>query len=439
MAPLATDGSSSDDVEAPRDSVTSHDRNGVAGKPNLAEKSAFVDANTGQVVDVEKAYPGLPHDQLPSHVVKHGHFDNLGERYRVATHGGVKAKHQRAVTVLGRIGWVAKAIVYSLIGGLCCRGAIDEDLNVDASPQGVFVLIGKGAAGIYILIIMAAALATYIIWRFWEGITAQGSHPCYTPFKNFFTFRLSPLVSGGVYTAYLAYILVLLPKAFDYHDDAVGKTSGSDFTKSWQSSAFGRFGLTMLGLAFLVAAIVMLQGVLTKKFHRELRLKELRPWVKWTVLTAGHLGQLGRFGLFLMVSIFMWRSLEGANTNDKHQNTIGAALSSLQSSHWGRSILFIIGFGLIIYGLFATMNAYPAKIFPTPLPSEAEMAAMYKAREEKAKLKAEGKEKSRILTDNRVPTADSNASGAGGLYNHKGGASRGGVSNATTSPVANAV
>jgi hypothetical protein len=120
----------------------------------------------------------------------------------------------------GRIGWVAKGIVYGLIGGLCCRGAISEDLNIDASPQvrrhssgfmaavlehlcrslchrrmqhtccleaktshalspccpvaqGAFVLIGKGAAGIYILIVMAVALATYIIWRFWEGITAQ--------------------------------------------------------------------------------------------------------------------------------------------------------------------------------------------------------------------------------------------------------------------------
>lgn len=53
----------------------------------------------------------------------------------------------------------------------------------------------------------------------------QGSHPCYSKFKNFFTFRLSPLVSGGVYCAYLAYILVLLPKAFDYHNDAVGRVS----------------------------------------------------------------------------------------------------------------------------------------------------------------------------------------------------------------------
>jgi hypothetical protein len=35
----------------------------------------------------------------------------------------------------GKIGWVAKAIVYALIGGLCCRSAVDERSNVDTSPQ----------------------------------------------------------------------------------------------------------------------------------------------------------------------------------------------------------------------------------------------------------------------------------------------------------------
>ena len=50
----------------------------------------------------------------------------------------------------------------------------------------------------------------------------QGSHPCYSSFTNFFRFRLSPLVSGAVYCAYLGYIIVLIPKAIDYHNDAVG-------------------------------------------------------------------------------------------------------------------------------------------------------------------------------------------------------------------------
>lgn len=42
----------------------------------------------------------------------------------------------------------------------------------------------------------------------------------------------------------------------------------------------------------------------------------------------------------------------------------------MQDHAWGQAILFLIGFGLILYALFAVLNAYPAKIFPTPLPSQ---------------------------------------------------------------------
>ena len=35
----------------------------------------------------------------------------------------------------GKIGWIAKGIVYALIGGLCCRAAADGNADVDASPQ----------------------------------------------------------------------------------------------------------------------------------------------------------------------------------------------------------------------------------------------------------------------------------------------------------------
>ncbi len=54
--PLNEGGSSFDDVEAPRDSVTSRDRHGlpVMGSPELGEKSTYVDTRTGQAVDVDK-------------------------------------------------------------------------------------------------------------------------------------------------------------------------------------------------------------------------------------------------------------------------------------------------------------------------------------------------------------------------------------------------
>ena len=66
--------------------------------------------------------------------------------------------------------------------------------------------------------IHCAGVVLYVTWRFWEGITQQGAHPAYGAFKNFFTYRLSPLVSGFVYCAYLAFCATLVPKT--WHNNA---------------------------------------------------------------------------------------------------------------------------------------------------------------------------------------------------------------------------
>jgi len=42
---------------------------------------------------------------------------------------------------------------------------------------------------------MALTVYMYACWRFWEGITGQGSDDAFGKFKNFFKYRLSPLVS----------------------------------------------------------------------------------------------------------------------------------------------------------------------------------------------------------------------------------------------------
>ena len=61
--------------------------------------------------------------------------------------------------------------------------------------QGAFILVGNNSFGYPLLIVMAIGVFTYTAWRFWEGITGQGSDDAFGPFKNFFRYRLSPLVS----------------------------------------------------------------------------------------------------------------------------------------------------------------------------------------------------------------------------------------------------
>lgn len=61
--------------------------------------------------------------------------------------------------------------------------------------QGAFILVGNNSFGYPLLVVMAIGVFTYAAWRFWEGITGQGSDDAFGPFKNFFRYRLSPLVS----------------------------------------------------------------------------------------------------------------------------------------------------------------------------------------------------------------------------------------------------
>ena len=68
--------------------------------------------------------------------------------------------------------------------------------------QGAFILVGNNQFGYPLLIVMVLTVYMYACWRFWEGITGQGSDDAFGKFKNFFKYRLSPLVSvSGISTA----------------------------------------------------------------------------------------------------------------------------------------------------------------------------------------------------------------------------------------------
>ena len=90
-----------------------------------------------------------------------------------------------------------------LIVRLCsyCMGCTNLMLpNVAYTPfgpvmQGAFILVGNNSFGYPLLVVMAVGVLIYACWRFWEGITGQGSDDAFGPFKNFFRYRLSPIVS----------------------------------------------------------------------------------------------------------------------------------------------------------------------------------------------------------------------------------------------------
>ncbi|KAJ1951713.1 hypothetical protein IWQ62_006388, partial [Dispira parvispora] len=284
--------------------------------------------------------------------------------------GGVITEHRRWVRIFGQVGFVAKGVVYGIIGGLtiatATKASVPQGVAQNASPEGAFILLGSSdIVGVPLLLIMAVGLLFYIVWRFWEAFTGQGADATFSPWKNFFKFRLSPFVSGGVYVGYLFYVIFVALKDKLDHSTPDGRGS-SCFPGCWQGSQAGRVGLGFLGLAFLIATITQLIPAFSGNFRYELRLEKAHRWERILIRVAGHIGFLARAGVFLCVAVLVLRMARDDDDDEvsNDHSTIGDSINQLVKAPAGRFLMWLLGLGLIVYALYAISNAY-YKYFPT--------------------------------------------------------------------------
>jgi hypothetical protein len=213
---------------------------------------------------------------------------------------------------------------------------------------------------------MAVGLCLYIIWRMWEALTGQGSDASFSKKKNFFRYRLSPFVSGLVYTAYAYYIIQMI---FKTNEEQQTLASSKTFPASWNDSTIGKAGLGVLGVAFAIACITQIINCVTGNFIRDLKTCEpgTPKWLALSLHTLGRIGFFGRSALFGTLSGFFWDSLVQPNESGS-KNMVAAAVFKLATTGGGRFFMGLLGVTLVMYALFAVLNAY-YKYFPTPPPS----------------------------------------------------------------------
>ncbi|KAJ3176532.1 hypothetical protein HDU87_005226 [Geranomyces variabilis] len=287
---------------------------------------------------------------------------------------GIDKEQKTKVKIVGRVGFAAKSVIYGVLGALFIRTATGG--SEDSSPQGVFVVVGDNNVGVPLLVIMAVSLVFYVMWRWAEAFTGQGSDASFSKKKNFFKYRVSPFVSGAVYAAYTYYVVRTIFTNRDQRRASTGsQTTHSTFPDNVTSSGIaGKIAVGFLGLLFVVAAGIQWQVTYKAFFIRELYANKLRnPYVRNTVHWLGRIGFAARGFLFLLVAVLLFRSIDtrdsdSAEINDPNHSITGKAVSTLANHGWGKVILIIIGVGLLIYSVFAMLNVY-YKIFPTPPPT----------------------------------------------------------------------
>jgi hypothetical protein len=246
---------------------------------------------------------------------------------------------------LARVGYAAKAVLYITIGILAAQAAFGPGGRT-TDTQGVLSVVQDMTFGTIVLLVIAAGLLGYALWRVVEAIVdpdGRGSNLKGLALRAGFAIR--GLFHGALGVA-----------AFRA---ALGHSGGgsNDQAQALTASAFRVPGGELLiyaGAAFVAGyGVYQLYRSYASKLGKQLDLGavsgEMRPWV----VRVSRFGIAARGVIFCLIGFFLARAAERHDASE-----VGGIRESLNMlANLGRWPFAVVALGLIAYGVYELVNA----------------------------------------------------------------------------------
>jgi hypothetical protein len=241
---------------------------------------------------------------------------------------------------LARIGYVAKGVVYVVIGSLALREALGIG-GETTGPSSAFRSIGSQPFGGVMVALLAAGLAGYALWKLVQGFTdadEKGS-------DAHGILRRVGYVGSGVIHGGLAFIAAQsILGAEDSSEDAMTASAMA------YQPPLGQLLVGLVGLVVIGVGLYQLYAAYEAKFLPELKLDLMGEagtrWITYAgrVGTAARALAIGVAGAFLLLAAYQ--------SDPSETRGLGEALETLQRQPLGSYMLGTIAAGLIVYGAF---------------------------------------------------------------------------------------
>jgi hypothetical protein len=259
-----------------------------------------------------------------------------------ATADGVE--RTKAFEVLSRAGFVARGVVYGIIGILAIKLALGAG-GETTDQGGALKTVAHQPFGEVLLVLVAIGLAGYSLWRLLHALVGHGPERSDSGFE-----RLAALGSGISYAAMCAVAVKILL-------GSGGGTSGH--ADKATAGVFGWPGGTWLvGIAgALFIGIALYQGYrgLTQDFLKDAKTEQMsattRRWYKLLAM-FGHLARMVVFGL---VGVFLVKA--AIDFNPSKAVGLDGALAKLAHQSYGSALLGVVAAGLVAFALYSLADA----------------------------------------------------------------------------------
>lgn len=267
-----------------------------------------------------------------------------------AARTGESFVQSRAFELLSRAGFVARGLIYAIIGVLALKLALGQGGKL-TDQSGALHTVAKQPFGELLLTLLAIGLGGYSLWRLVRAAIGHGPEGSDTGFE-----RLAALASGIAYGAFCAIAVGILLGA------GGGGSSGS--TEKATAGVFGwPAGTWIVGIAGgVMIGVALYQGYrgIAKKFLDDSKVEEMGPSVRKWISRLGTVGHLARMVVFGLVGVFLIKA--AIDFNPSKAVGLDGALAKIVHQSYGPFLLGVVAAGLIAFALYSLSDARYRKI-----------------------------------------------------------------------------
>lgn len=254
--------------------------------------------------------------------------------------------HSSGFELLSRAGFVARGLIYGIVGILAFKLAVGAGGKV-TDQEGALQTVARQPFGKVLLTLVAIGLGGYALWRLVRAALGRGPEGSDSGLD-----RVAAFASGIVYIA----LCILAVRVLTSGSGGSGSGSSPDSQTAgvlgWPAGTLivGAAGLIMIGVG-------LYQGYrgITKEFLEDSKTEEMSAGMRQWISRIGMVGHLARMVVFMLVGYFLVK----AAVQFDAQEAVGldGALAEVVNGSYGKLLLGIVAVGLMAFAVYSVSDA----------------------------------------------------------------------------------
>ena len=261
---------------------------------------------------------------------------------RDARYAARRAGNSKYVDWLARAGFVARGVMYIIIGILALEVAFGN-AGHKADQSGAVRVVGNTPFGGLLLWLLVIGFAGMTLWRLSEALYGgPGADGRKTGNR---------LIAGFKAVLYGFIAFVIIKYALGLSAPKSSNKQSVDLTTTAMRQPGGRLLVGIVGLVLIGVGAWLAWRAFERKFLAELRTGEMSPQTRKVVTFLGRYGGIARGIVFSAAGLFL---LIAAFTANAHKaKGIDATLRAFTKTPAGPWLLVLVAIGLVLFGCYS--------------------------------------------------------------------------------------